>query len=365
MSIKDVADLADVPETQLQRVVRIMAMAGFMSEPTPGFVKHTLISAGFLNRPALLDAGMFLGETAAPFALRMAATTRCRHEDSPSDRQSDDSSGASSSASSGPISWRLPGNSDKQSFQSAYQQRPKLQRQWPAYFRCLGDAASCGTVALLSQLNWASLGNACIVDVGGQSLGAVTTLAKLYPQLHFVVQTEDATTPAAASNHMATAAISSDAELSGRITARKRASGTPQTLQTAAVYLVRLSHHNPLVPLRSRVSIELRAHLGVLEANRSALLILMVQVLPEPGALDEHTEGMARVRDMALLQLVDGGDLVEEEVMAMVDGVRDENGRLAVVKKLCCRDSAEVAIGIKYQNDENRKQQLAFMPETI
>ncbi len=102
MSIKDVADLADVPETQLQRVVRIMAMAGFMSEPTPGFVKHTLISAGFLNRPALLDAGMFLGETAAPFALRMAATTRCRHEDFPSDRQSDDSSGASSSASSPP-----------------------------------------------------------------------------------------------------------------------------------------------------------------------------------------------------------------------------------------------------------------------
>ena len=360
MSIKDVADLADVPESQLQRVVRIMAMAGFMSEPVPGLVKHTPISAGFLNRPALLDAGMFLGETAAPFALRMAATTRGRHQESPSDPQSDDSSGAgSSSGSSGPISWALHG-SDKQSFRAAYQQRPKLQRQWPAYFRCVGDAASCGTVALLSQLNWASLGNACVVDVGGQSLGAVATLAKLYPQLHFVVQTEGSSTPAAT-------AVSGggDAELSGRITARKRASGTPQTLQPAAVYLVRLSHHNPLVPLRSRISVELRAHLGVLEANRSALLILMVQLLPEPGALDEHTEGMARLRDLALLQLVEDGDLVEEEVMAMVDGVRDENGRLAVVKKLCCRDSAEVAVGIKYQNDENRKQQLAFMPETI
>lgn len=161
------------------------------------------------------------------------------------------------------------------------------------------------------------------------------------------------------------AAITGDAEISGRISSRKRASGTPQTVQPAAVYLIRLSHPNPLVPIRSRITIELRAHLGVLEANRSALLILMVQTLPDPGVVDEHTERMARLRDLALLQLVNSGGPLEEELMSVVDGVRDDNGRLAVVKKLRCLTSAEVAVGIKYQNDENRKQQLAFMPEII
>lgn len=358
MSIKDVADLADVPEAQLHRVLRLMAMMGFMHEPLPGFVEHTALSAGFVNRPTLLDASMFLAETAAPLALHMTGATKGCHDSSRGQSDSDDSSGHSSAGSSRMSPWNTSCN-EKQTFQAAYEQRPKLQRQWPAFFRCIGNAG-CGSVELLSQLNWASLGTACIVDVGGQSLGSITSLAKLYPQLHFVIQTEGLTP---ASNHMV--AITGDADISGRISTRKRASGTPQTVQPAAVYLIRLSHHNPLVPMRSRITVELRAHLGVLEANRSALLILMVQMLPDPGALDEHSEGMARLRDLTLLQLVNSGDVDEEEMTNIVDSVRDDNGRLAVVKKLRCQNSAEVAVGIKYQNDENRKQQLAFMPETI
>ncbi|OIW25626.1 O-methyltransferase family protein [Coniochaeta ligniaria NRRL 30616] len=350
VSITDVADLADVPDAQLRRVVRLMAMGGFLREPVPGFVEHTPMSAGFVNRPVLLDSAMFLAETAAPSALRMAAVTRGRQEKVRGHLQSDEGSGDSSHS--------LP-CIDEQTSQPPHQPPLKSQRHRPAFFRCIGDM-SHGSVELLSQLNWASLGNACVVDVGGQSIGSVVTLAKLYSALHFIVQTEESTSPTTTMT-----AISSDADLSRRISTRKRASGTPQTVQPAAVYLVRLWTHNQLTPIRSRITVELRAHIGVLEANRSALLILMVQLLPDPSAVDSHTECMARVRDLSLLQLVNDGYLEEPELINLVDSVQDEKGRLIVIKTLRCHNSAEVAVGIKYQSDGNMKQQLAFMPDTI
>lgn len=348
VSVTDVADLADVPDTQLRRVVRLMAMAGFLREPDPGFVEHTTISAGFVNRPMLLDATMFLAETSAPNALHMAATTRGRQEKARG--QSQESSGDSSHSMT---------CSDEQASQPAYRPRARWQRHRPAFFRCIGDV-SCGSLELLRQLNWAGLGNACVVDVGGQSVGSITTLAKLHPALHFIVQTEEPT-----SMTTSTAAIGNDADLCRRISTRKRASGTPQTVQSAAVYLVRLWTHNQLIPIRSRITVELRAHLRVLEANRSALLVLMVQLLPNPGTVDAHTETMARVRDLALLQLVNDGYLEEDELAKLVDGVQDDKGRLTVIKMIRSPNSAEVAVGIKYQSDGNMKQQIAFMPDTI
>lgn len=143
MSIKDVADLADVPDTQLHHVLRLMGMAGFTREPLPGFVEHTTLSAGFVNRPTILDAGMFLAETAAPFALHMTEATKGQHHDSSQGHSDSDNSPAHSAAgSSRTASWHPSGNNNKQTFQAAYEQRPKLRMQWPAFFRCLGDATS-------------------------------------------------------------------------------------------------------------------------------------------------------------------------------------------------------------------------------
>ena len=145
--IKDVADLASVSETQLCRVIRMTATAGFLYEPQPGHVAHTALSEPFVTKLSFLDALMFLAETAAPVALQMAAATqRHRYSDGPSES-----------------AYALAFNTS-QTFQFRCEQRSKLQRQWSAYLRCVGEMGD-NAIELLGQLDWHSLGNAYIVDV--------------------------------------------------------------------------------------------------------------------------------------------------------------------------------------------------------
>lgn len=146
---KDVAELAGVPETQLCRIVRMTATAGFLHEPQPGHIAHTALSAPFVTKLSYLDAAMFLTEIGAPVAMQMAAATQ-RH-------------GHGQSAGPSKSAYALAFNTS-QTFQSACEQRPKLQRQWSAYLRCAGEMGDSVT-ELLNQLDWRSLGNACIVDV--------------------------------------------------------------------------------------------------------------------------------------------------------------------------------------------------------
>lgn len=147
MPIEDVAELSGVPEDTLSRIIRMTATAGFLSEPQPGHVAHTHLSSPFVVKPSYLDAAMFLAETAAPTALQMSAATQ-RHGESEKANET---------------AYTVAFNTSH-TFQSACEQRLKLQRQWPAFLRCVGDLDD-GVAELLGKLDWHSLGNACIVDV--------------------------------------------------------------------------------------------------------------------------------------------------------------------------------------------------------
>ena len=147
VSFKDVAELAGVPETQLRRIVRMTATAGFLHEPQPGCIGHTSLSAPFVTKLSYLDAVIFLAEVAAPTALQMAtATQRDGYPDSLNES-----------------AYTLAFNTS-QTFHSACEQRTKLRRQWSAYCLCAGDTDD-SVVEYLSRLDWQNLGNAKIVDV--------------------------------------------------------------------------------------------------------------------------------------------------------------------------------------------------------
>jgi AraC-like DNA-binding protein len=147
--LKDVADLAGVPVTQLCRVVRMTATAGFLQVLQPDHVAHTALSAPFVTKPSYLDAAMFLSGTAAPAALQMAAATqRFGHSQRPNES-----------------AYNVAFNTSA-TFASACEQRPKLQRQWPAYLRYgTGDVGDCVTDILAAYLDPLRLGNATVVEV--------------------------------------------------------------------------------------------------------------------------------------------------------------------------------------------------------
>ena len=383
VTFEGVADLVDVPAAQLRSVVRMTATAGFLrlhhpaGEGDQDQVAHTALSAPFVTDLSCLDAVMFLAETAAPAALHMTAATKNLQRSSAT---VDESKGSSPSL----VPYNVAFNTE-QSFQATCAQQTKLQRQWPAYLRCItgmGESttgASSGddseTVELLTRLNWTSLGSASVVYAGAASVSIATTLAALYPKLNIIVQSGESISPTTAAS-------------SSRITMQERSPGAQQTIRDAAVYILQLpspSHWDTCImpassseqrqgpasgsgkplaqsTLPSCIQAELRGHLGVLRAKPSATLLVLVRscVLPESGSADLNVEAAVRLHGLASLQLgLSNHDSRQQqpqprwldmaELVRLVEGVEDGAGRLAVVNKLRARTSAAVVVNIKYQ----------------
>ena len=165
-------------------------------------------------------------------------------------------------------------------------------------------------------------------------------LAEVYPALHFIVQMIE---PGQNSNGMVGAGNAED--VGGRIKVQKRMPAAVQVVKDAAVYILRLTTPSP----PAQILAELSAHLGVLRANALATLILAPPLLPEPGTVDLDVEAMARLRDLSRLQLTNECGLELDELIEMINSVHDSRGRLVVVNKLRSRNSATMALGVRYQ----------------
>lgn len=138
--------MAGVPAGQLRRAIRLLATRGFLEERGPGSVAHTPLSARFVASQSLLDASVFVAESAAPAALQMPTALTQRLV------------GAAEASSSSAGAMRP--------FQSALQERSRLRRQWAAYLRhAAGLHQEEEVLDVISRLNWPNLGSACIVEV--------------------------------------------------------------------------------------------------------------------------------------------------------------------------------------------------------
>ncbi|KAJ5063127.1 hypothetical protein J3E72DRAFT_185774, partial [Bipolaris maydis] len=304
LPIRDVAELADVPEAQLCRIVRLTTMGGFLREPRTGFVAHTALSASFVRQLAQLDATMFLAETVAPCMLRMAAVSR-------------HSQGEGSA-----VDWSSQ----------------RVQRLWSSFGGALGGGDQ--DTPILAQIDWASVAGA------GAGAGVVLALAESHPALIFVVQMQTAATASATAT--ATAPLFTPTTSHHNLHLCQRAHGTPQTVADAALYLMRVPAAVP-GSIRPHIEAELRAHLPALQAQRSAILILTCPLLPEPGAVSRQTELLARLRDLARLQLVGSGLLTIQELVELVGSIHDAHGGLVIVKQLHAPNSAVVGFAVRYQ----------------
>ena len=139
-----------------------------------------------------------------------------------------------------------------------------------------------------------------------------------------------------------------------QITVAYRAQGSHQTVTDAAIYILHLPSASALSSsapaLANAILCELQIHLGVLHASRGVMLILTARLLPKPGSIaDLEIEAMARSRDLTLRQLTNEGEIELEELLEMIDTVRDSVGKLAVTSKLQYRDTIVVALVVKYQ----------------
>lgn len=79
------------------------------------------------------------------------------------------------------------------------------------------------------------------------------------------------------------------------------------------------------------------------------MLVLAMQLLPDPGSVDASFEAVARTRDLTLFQLANERDLEVSEVEELIKGIGDWRGRLTVVNRARGRNNAIVALGIKLE----------------
>lgn len=177
-----------------------------------------------------------------------------------------------------------------------------------------------------------------------ESTWLVEALAKRYNALRFVVQMSEAT-----ASNMSSSLATLTTTHPPRVTVQIRTPQTPQTVEDAAVYLL-WSTTRSHVSLISWVQEELDSHLGVLRGNPNAMVLLMLQLRPDPGSVDPSVEASAYLHDMTMSQLAgEDRSLGLTETENLITGIHDNLGRLVVVSKLRSRLCATVVLVIRYQ----------------
>ncbi|KAF7176464.1 hypothetical protein CNMCM7691_002782 [Aspergillus felis] len=321
--MKDVSDLIGVPETKLARIIRMANLGGFLQEPTPGHIAHSPLSAAFVAKPSYLDAAMFLAGTVAPAAWEMAILTKQARE-SPHEAPRDVI-----------LHKGFFTKADKT-------QLPRLQRQWQAYLRH-GLGHHCDTATdILTCLEPLRTSAALVVEVGARSTERVIALANKYPSFRLIAQLSPAASPAPTPKLQ-----------HPRIQLQQRLPGTPQPVGDAAVYIINFPLPEPgatWTSLMAEIDSELRAHLTALQKRPEATVVLTAPALPERGTAHADPDLGSRLRDLSLMQLANEREHEMSEVVNLLNGMGDGEGRLVLVNKVRSggRHGA-VALEIKYQ----------------
>lgn len=116
------------------------------------------------------------------------------------------------------------------------------------------------------------------------------------------------------------------------------------------VYIINFPLPEPGVSCTSpvaQIDAELRAHLKVLQMSRSASIVLTAPPLPERGTVSADTAAVGRMRDLSLLQLANEREVDMSEIINLLNGVSDGEGRLVLVNKM--GNHGAVALEVKYQ----------------
>ncbi|MCJ1366857.1 hypothetical protein MMC16_005987 [Acarospora aff. strigata] len=271
----EVAAAAGVPESQLKSIARMAMTSSLLSEPIPGEIAHNATSALFVANPNLFDWALFMTEASAPTAAKFAeATEKWGATDV-----------KNQTAYNIAMATDLP-------FFDHIAKSPEMTKQFAGYMKNVTTSEGTSVKHLLNGFDWASLGEATIVDVGGSSGHASIALANTFPNLQFIVQ-DLADTLSSSKTNLA----SLPPAVASRITFQGHDFFSPQPIKDADVYLLRMIIHDWPAAEASLILKHLVAAI-----KPGARIVIMDTVLPTPGSVPTTQEAMLRVRDLTMMQ---------------------------------------------------------------
>jgi len=291
----ELAVAAKVPELRLKSIVRMAMTANLFSELTPDHVSHSATSALIAEDPNFYAWASYMSETSAPVALKTAEASAKWPE----------CVGKTETA------YNVEKKTDLPFFEHTSAD-PERMKQFARYMKNVQSSEGTHIKHVLTGFDWAKLGKAVVVDVGGSTGNACITLAKSFPDLTFIVQDLPSN---AADGH---ASLSSQPEsISSRITFQGHDFFQPQPYLEADVYFMRMILHD--WPKEQSTTILKNI---VTAMKPSSRLLIMDSVVPAPGSVPSSTERLIRARDLTMWQTFNSyeRDLdIWKELFAAVD----------------------------------------------
>lgn len=215
---EEVAQKAGMSLRDFKIVVRY-AMTNFIfHEPRPGYVAHTA-SSRVLKENRLISSLMGMGVNEIFPGLVKEIEALEKHPGSQEPTES---------------GWALANNARAPMFEELSSRHPERAKTMAFAIETLGTMMPDSVI--VDNYDWASLGAATIVDVGGGKGLVCRQLAKRFPKLSFIVQDLEDT--------VAAGRETLPAEFSERIQYMRHDFFTPQPVKDADVYFFRAIFHN-------------------------------------------------------------------------------------------------------------------------
>lgn len=298
-----VAACAKVPESQLKSIARMAMTNNLFSEPTPNHLAHSATSALLVTNPNFHDWAVFMTDFSVPTAGKLVEAT---------EKWGD-------SVRKNETAFNIAFDTDRPFF-DYLSQFPERTKQFAGYMKSVTNSEGTDIKHLLSGFDWASLGEATVIDIGGSSGHASIALANAHPNLKFIVQD----LPAVIANAGASLAHLPSA-VASRISFQEHDFFQPEPVKGADVYLLRMILHD--WPAKEATTI-LANIVPALKAG--SRIIVMDSVLPAPGKIPATQESLLRVRDLTMMEVFNSRERSLDDWTALLEQA-DQRLRLSNV----------------------------------
>ncbi|GJC87420.1 O-methyltransferase aurJ [Colletotrichum liriopes] len=290
VSYAQLAQEANVPESQLKAVSRMVMTSNILTEPESGRIAHTASSAMFIKFPNMGDWAGYMFSASIPTAAAMVQAT----EKWPGSLQKTETAYNIS------FNHNLP-------FFDHLSQSPLMTKQFSGYMKSVTDGQGMDLAHLVNGFDWEKLpSGSLVVDIGGSTGHASFAIAAAHPHLRFQVQDLDVVVREDKAGQKQEAA--------DRVAFKAHNFFEPQPTIGASVYMLRMIIHD--WPAAEAATI-LRNIVPALDATNSTLLI-MDTVLPPPGRLPSVRERVIRTRDLTMRQVFNAQERSVEDWEALL-----------------------------------------------
>ncbi|KAI1371154.1 S-adenosyl-L-methionine-dependent methyltransferase [Hypoxylon crocopeplum] len=286
VSYGEIAKQTGLNEHVVRSLLRHAMTLRFFCEPQPGMVAHTKASK-LLSRPEINSFMSHNPEIGWPSALKLLDALQKWPESQEPDE----------------TAFSLANNNEGSVYE-VFTRYPEKALRFAAGMKTFGVLPGFGLSCAVDGYDWAALGRAHIVDVGGSQGSMAVALAKRFPELSLVVQDMpdvveggDATLPS---------------ELRGRISFMAHDFFKPQTVRADA-YLLRTILHNWSDKYCFLI---LRALVPALK--HGARILINDICLSAPGSVPAHLEYDMRCHDLGMRALFNSQERDLQEWKALL-----------------------------------------------